>query len=111
VERSANHGELLKLGFEIAGSTVSKYMIGRRGPPSQSWRTFLRNHADAIAAIDLCVVPTLTFEQLFAFLSGPWTAAAAVVCGNSESDRGVAGPTDRTGVPLRHGADLFDTRH
>src|SRR5204862_1602592 len=62
------HGELLKLGFEVAESTVSKYMIGRRGPPSQSWRTFLRNHADAIAAIDLCVVPTLTFERLFAFL-------------------------------------------
>src|SRR5215467_9705451 len=37
------HGELLKLGFEIAESTVSKYMIRRRGPPSQSWRTFLRN--------------------------------------------------------------------
>src|SRR5262245_36224015 len=40
----------------------------RRGPPSQTWRTFLRNHADAIVAIDLCVVPTLTFETLFAFL-------------------------------------------
>jgi transposase InsO family protein/transposase-like protein len=62
------HGELLKLGFEIAGSTVSKYMIRRQGPPSQNWRTFLGNHADAIAAIDLCVVPTLTFERLFAFL-------------------------------------------
>jgi hypothetical protein len=62
------HGELLKLGFEVAESTVSKYMIGRCGPPSQSWRTFLRNHADAIAAIDLCVVPTLTFERLFALL-------------------------------------------
>ncbi len=62
------HGELLKLGFEIAESTVSKYMIRRRGPPSQTWRTFLRNHAEAIAAIDLCVVPTLTFECLFAFL-------------------------------------------
>jgi transposase InsO family protein len=62
------HGELLKLGFEIAESTVSIYMIRRRGPPSQSWRTFLRNHADAIAAIDLCVVPTLSFERLFAFL-------------------------------------------
>ena len=43
-------------------------MIRRRGPPSQTWRTFLRNHADAIVAIDLCVVPTLTFECLFAFL-------------------------------------------
>jgi hypothetical protein len=62
------HGELLKLGFEVAESTVSKYMIERRGPPSQTWRTFLLNHADAIAAIDLCVVPTLTFECLFAFL-------------------------------------------
>ena len=62
------HGEVLKLGFEIAESTVSKYMIRRRGPPSQTWRTFLRNHADAIAAIDLCGVPTVTFECLFAFL-------------------------------------------
>src|SRR5215470_4939614 len=43
-------------------------MIRRRGPPSQTWRTFLRSHAEAIAAIDLCVVPTLTFERLFAFL-------------------------------------------
>jgi hypothetical protein len=62
------HGELLKLGFELAESTVSKYMVKHRGPPSQTWRTFLRNHADAIAAIDLCVVPTLTFGCLFAFL-------------------------------------------
>jgi transposase InsO family protein len=62
------HGELLKLGFEVAESTVSKYMVRRRGPPSQSWRTFLRNHAEAIAAIDLCVVPTLSFECLFAFV-------------------------------------------
>jgi transposase InsO family protein len=62
------HGELLKLGFKVAESTVSKYMIRRRGPPSQTWRTFLRSHAEAIAAIDLCVVPTLTFEHLFAFL-------------------------------------------
>src|SRR5262245_36234609 len=62
------HGELLKLGFDVAESTVSKYMIKHRGPPSQTWRTFLRNHADAIAAIDLCLVPTLTFECLFAFL-------------------------------------------
>jgi Integrase core domain len=43
-------------------------MTRRQGPPSQTWRTFLRNHANAIAAIDLCVVPTLSFERLFAFL-------------------------------------------
>ena len=62
------HGELLMLGFEVAQSTVSKYMVRGRKPPSQSWRTFLRNHAEAIAAIDMCVVPTLTYERLFAFL-------------------------------------------
>ena len=62
------HGELLKLGFQVAESTVSKYMMRRRGPPSQTWRTFLCNHAEAVAAIDLCVVPTLSFERLFAFL-------------------------------------------
>jgi hypothetical protein len=45
------HGELLMLGFKVAQSTVSRYMTRRSSPPSQSWRTFLRNHADAIAAI------------------------------------------------------------
>jgi len=62
------HGELLMLGFNVAQSTVSKYM--RRGgrPSSQSWKTFLRNHADAIAAIDLCVVRTLAFDLLFVFV-------------------------------------------
>ena len=62
------HGELLMLGFEVAQSTVSKYMVRGRRPPSQTWKTFLRNHAEAIAAIDMCVVPTLTFDRLFAFL-------------------------------------------
>ena len=62
------HGELLMLGFEVAQSTVSKYMVRGQNPPSQTWKTFLRNHAEAIAAIDMCVVPTLTFDLLFAFL-------------------------------------------
>jgi hypothetical protein len=53
------HVELLKLGFEIAQSSVAKYMIKRRGPPSQGWRTFLRNHAADIAAMHLFVVPTI----------------------------------------------------
>ena len=75
--RPAQHGELLKLGFEIAKSTVSKYMIRRQGPPSQNWRTFLGNHADAIAAIDLCVVPTLTFELRFS----SWDMDGGICCG------------------------------
>ena len=62
------HGELLKLGFAIAQSTVSKYMLRGRRPPSQGWKTFLRNQADGIAAVDFLVVPTLTFERLFAFI-------------------------------------------
>jgi transposase InsO family protein len=62
------HGELLMLGFEVAQSTVSKYVRRGRRPPSQNWRTFLRNHADAIAAVDLCVVRTLAFELLFVFV-------------------------------------------
>src|ERR1700675_3999584 len=52
------HGELLKLGFEVAQSSVAKYMVKRQGPPSQGRRTFLRNHAPDIAAMDLFVVPT-----------------------------------------------------
>jgi hypothetical protein len=59
------HGELLMLGFEVAQSTVSKYLCRGGKPPSQSWKTFLRNHADAIAAVDLCVVRTLAFDLLF----------------------------------------------
>src|SRR3974377_353527 len=62
------HGELLKLGFELAQSTVAKYMVKRCGPPSQGWRTFLRNHAPDIAAMDLFVVPTIGFELLYAFV-------------------------------------------
>ena len=62
------HGELPKLGFTIAQSTVSKYMLRGRRPPSQSWKTFLRNHADGIAGMDFLVVPTLTFERLFVFV-------------------------------------------
>jgi len=62
------HGELLKLGFEVAQSTVAKYMVKRRGPPSQGWRTFLRNHAPDIAAMDLFVVPTIGFNLLYAFV-------------------------------------------
>jgi hypothetical protein len=44
------HGELLELGFELAQSSVAKYMVKRRGPPRQGWRTFLHNHAPDIAA-------------------------------------------------------------
>jgi hypothetical protein len=62
------HGELLKLGFSVAQSTVATYMVRRRGSPSQGWRTFLRNHAPDIAAMDLFVVPTIGFKLLYGFV-------------------------------------------
>jgi transposase InsO family protein len=62
------HGELLKLGIAVGQTSVAKYMARRRGGPSQGWRTFLCNHADGIAAIDLFVVPTLSFRLLYGLL-------------------------------------------
>jgi len=62
------HGELLKLGIEVGQTSVAKYMARRRGPPSQGWKTFLRNHADGIAALDLFVVPTISFRLLYGLL-------------------------------------------
>jgi transposase InsO family protein len=62
------HGELLKLGIDVGQTSVAKYMARRRRPPSQGWRTFLRNHADGIAAMDLFVVPTISFRLLYGLL-------------------------------------------
>src|SRR4249919_2250360 len=62
------HGELLKLGVAIGQTSVAKYMVRRRGPTSQGWKTFLRNHADGIVAMDLFVVPTISFRLLYGLL-------------------------------------------
>ena len=62
------HGELLKLGIDVGQTSVAKYMTRRRRPPSQGCKTFLRNHADGIASIDLFVVPTLSFRLLYGLL-------------------------------------------
>jgi len=62
------HGELLKLGIDIGESSVSKYMVRCRKPPSQTWRTFLENHAQQLVSIDFFTVPTLRFQVLYVFL-------------------------------------------
>ena len=62
------HGELLKLGIDVGQTTVAKYMAKPRRPPSQGWRTFLHNHADGIASMDLFVVPTISFRLLYGLL-------------------------------------------
>src|ERR1700758_4574224 len=62
------HGELLKLGIDVGQTSVAKYMARRRRPPSQGWKTFLNNHADSIASMDLFVVPTISFRLLYGLL-------------------------------------------
>ena len=62
------HGELLKLGIDIGESSVSKYMVRNRKPPSQTWRTFLENYAQQLVSIDFFTVPTIRFQVLYVFL-------------------------------------------
>ena len=103
------HGELLKLGFEVAQSSVAKCMVKRRGPPSQGWRTFLRNHAPGIAAMDLFVVPT-NWLQTSLCLRHP-SARPQKSCldqCHGTSDRGMGRATDHGGIPLGRGSALHD---
>jgi transposase InsO family protein len=62
------HGELLKIGIEVSQTTVAKYMVRQRKPPSQTWRTYLKNHARDLVAADFFVVPTIAFQLLFVFV-------------------------------------------
>ena len=62
------HGELLKLGINIGETSVSKYMVRHRKPPSQTWRTFLDNHLKTMVSVDFLVVPTIRFQILYVFL-------------------------------------------
>jgi hypothetical protein len=59
------HGDLLKLGIDIGQTSVAKHMVRRSGPPSQGWKTFLHNHADGIAAMELFVMPTISLRLLY----------------------------------------------
>ena len=62
------HGELLKLGIDIGESSVTKYMVRGRKPPSQTWHTFLENHLSQIVSVDFFTVPTIRFQVLYVFL-------------------------------------------
>jgi hypothetical protein len=74
------HGELLKLGIDVGQTSVAKYMARHRRPPSQGWRTFLLNHVDGIASIDLFVVPTISFRLLYGLLILRSASNICVVC-------------------------------
>jgi len=76
------HGELLMLGIEVAESTVGRYMVRHRRPPSQGWKTFLRNHAAGIASLDLFVVRTISFKA--SHLNSGW--AASPICQGLDFD-------------------------
>jgi hypothetical protein len=67
-QHPATRRELLKLGIDVGQTSVAKYMAKNRRPPSQGWKTFLRNHANGIASIDLFVVPTIWFQLLYGLL-------------------------------------------
>jgi transposase InsO family protein len=62
------HGELLKLGIAVGETSVSKYMVRGRKPPSQTWRTFLENHVSQPVSVDFFTVPTIRFQVLYVFL-------------------------------------------
>jgi putative transposase len=62
------HGELLKLGIDVGETSVSKYMVRRRKPPSQTWRTFLDNHLKTLVSVDFFIVSTIRFQLLYVFL-------------------------------------------
>ena len=62
------HGELLKLGIDIGETSVSKYMVRRRRPPSQTWKTFLATHVKSMVSVDFLTVPTIRFQILYVFL-------------------------------------------
>ena len=67
--RASHPWGLLKLGFDVSERTVSRLRPRRRKPPSQSWRTFLKNHLGSTVAVDFFAVPTLTGRILFVFVA------------------------------------------
>jgi hypothetical protein len=72
------HGELLKLGIDVGETSVGKYMVRPRKPPSQTWRTFLDNHLKTMVSADFFVVPTIRFQSCTCFWC--WHTTAGVFC-------------------------------
>ncbi len=124
------HGELLKLGIDVSEATVSKYMLKRCGPPSQTWRTFLANHAKDTIALDFFTLPTATFRILFVLLilshdrrrilhlnvtehpSAAWTAQQLLeACGLDEEPRYLLRDRDAIyGSDFRRQAAVLDIK-
>src|SRR5271165_4677250 len=105
------HGELLKLGFELSQATVANDLIRRRRPPSQNWRTFLKNHMHSLVSADFFLVPTITFRLLFVFviLSHDRRRPSSSRC-NCESHGGMDDPATAGSFPLGQCASLSTSR-
>jgi putative transposase len=124
------HGELLKLGLTVSEATVSNYMVRPRRPPSQAWRTFLKNHAPDIIALDFFTVPTATFRVLFVLIvlthsrrrlvhfnvtehpTGEWTARQLLeACALEEGPRYLIRDRDQVyGERFSHQARMLNIR-
>jgi hypothetical protein len=102
------HGELLKLGIDIGETSVSKYMIRRRRPPSQTWRTFLENHARSLVSVDFLTVPTIRFQILYVFLVlGTRPPADSPLCRDRSSNSGMDCTATAGSLSMGHRASLF----
>jgi hypothetical protein len=104
------HGELLKLGIDVGQTTVAKYMARRRRPPSQGWKTFLRNHADGIASMDLFVVPTISFRLLYGFLILQHSRRQLVAGCDRTPERPLDCPATDRSLRLATGATIYRSR-
>src|SRR5882724_974330 len=102
------HGELLKLGLTVSQATVSKYMVRPRRPPSQAWRTFLKNHAPDLIALDFFTVPTATFRVLFVLVVLTHSRRRLVHFNVTEHPTADGAPTAR-GVRAGGGAPVSDS--
>ena len=102
------HGELLKLGIDLAQSTVAKYLRRPPKPPSQTWRTFLTDHMEEMASVDFFLVPTATFRLLFVFVVLSH-ARRHVLHFEVTEHPAMNGPCSRSGrlFPGTTGADIF----
>jgi putative transposase len=98
------HGELLKLGIDIGETSVSKYMVRRRRPPSQTWKTFLANHVKSMVSVDFLTVPTIRFQILYVFLVLAYERRR--ILRHRASDSGMEYPATPGGVSLGHRASL-----
>jgi hypothetical protein len=100
------HGELLKLGIDVCQATVAKYLVRGRWPPSQTWRTFLRNHVGQIVAADFFVVPTATYRLLFALvLLAHDRRRIRHVAPGGHARRDVCGPPRHAHIDAHHHPD------